>query len=157
MSTELCQIDRNSFDKKSPVQLTGDVASQIRVLPGYQTEIAFKKFQGVPRLVVNVDTMSKVLSQFSVLSIIQQEVGHGNSTKVTNTSHKSQIKMKLVGNVVYTSYVFNLMLFLNSPTSSFRYNNTPYTVESVEFGMSPHDHFGMRKRGVKDEEDSISY
>lgn len=106
MSTELCQIGRNSFDKKSPVLLSGDVASQIRVLPGYQTEISFKKFQDKPRLVVNVDTMSKVLSQFSALSIIQQEVGVGRSTKITNPAHKSQIKMKLVGNVVYTSYVF---------------------------------------------------
>jgi hypothetical protein len=109
IGTELQQIGRNSYDKNKPVALSGDIANLIIVLPGYQTEIAYKKFGGKSRLVVGVDTMSKVISKKTALGVIQNEVGRGGSTEITQANHKSAIKMKLVGTTVFTSYdILNL-------------------------------------------------
>lgn len=142
IGTELQQIGRNSYDKNKPVALQGDIANLIIVLPGYQTEIAYKMFQGKSRLVVGVDTMSKVISKKTALGVIQNEVGRGNSTEITNSQHKAAIKMKLVGTTVFTSY-----------------NNNAYVVESVDFAQNPLSTFTYRRRGAgKDaEEVQISY
>jgi aubergine-like protein len=80
--------------------------------------------------------MSKVLSEHSVLATIQETVGKGKSTRVTGKEVKAAIKCKLVGTMIYTAY-----------------NNTPYTVESVEFGMCPANKFTMNKRGGKNQEE----
>jgi hypothetical protein len=132
MGTELQQIGRNTYDAKKPVELTGPVAGesllsfisisirinlldQIRILPGYQTEISMKKFGNEVKLVVNVDTMSKVISQKNALSIIF-DANNRQQGKISNPSIISAIKLKLVGNTVFTSYpilpYFSLLLLL---------------------------------------------
>jgi hypothetical protein len=62
-----------------------------------------RKFGNEVKLVVNVDTMSKVISQKNALSIIF-DANNRQQGKITNPSIISAIKLKLVGNTVFTAY-----------------------------------------------------
>jgi len=105
---------------KQPQDLPPKVAQHITVLPGYQTEVVVKTFGGgktAPRLVVNIDPLSKVLSQKSVLTHIEQLVG--NRTLHTPAVMK-QLRRELIRSTVYT-----------------RYNHMSYIVENIDFEKSP--------------------
>jgi len=129
----LLRIGRNYFSRDQQIDLPPDMSKLIRVLPGFQTEVAFKKFVGgAKKLLVNIDTLSKVISQATVLSLIKGIQGSGALT----ASAKAEIRRQLVGTVVFT-----------------KYNNTAYTIENIDFSMNPVDStFPMRKRGTNEEE-----
>lgn len=61
MEEALHRIGRNYYARDKQLDLPQDMARLIRVLPGFQTEVAFKKFGDNKRLVVNIDTISKVI------------------------------------------------------------------------------------------------
>jgi len=136
MEEALHRIGRNYYARDQQIDLPPDMARLIRVLPGFQTEIAFKKFGDSRRLVVNIDTLSKVISQSTVLSLIKDVQGGGTLTAAA----KAEIRRQLVGTIVFT-----------------KYNNSAYTIENIDFSMNPVDStFPMRKRGSTDEE-QITY
>ena len=75
MEHSLHRIGRNFYEADNAARLPPEMDRLIRVLPGFQTEVSFKKFQGKAHLVVNIDTLSKVISQENVLSVIKRVLG----------------------------------------------------------------------------------
>lgn len=51
------------------------------------------------RLVVNIDTMSKVISQMNVLQVIQSVCGERSPT----AEQKQELRRRLVGTIVFTT------------------------------------------------------
>lgn len=100
MDTCLHRIGRDYFLKNEEVQLPPEIARQIRVLPGFSTDVTFKKLNGEPRLLLNVDTKSKVISQQSVL---QEMVECKGNAKGYTAEAKQEIRRRLVGTVVFTT------------------------------------------------------
>eukprot|EP01127_Copromyxa_protea_P000159 TRINITY_DN10151_c0_g1_i1.p1 TRINITY_DN10151_c0_g1~~TRINITY_DN10151_c0_g1_i1.p1 ORF type:complete len:879 (-),score=153.97 TRINITY_DN10151_c0_g1_i1:47-2683(-) len=118
-SPEFVQIGRR-FYSNNALELPDKVAREIRVLPGYQTEVVWKKIGGNASIVVNIDPMSKVMSLKTVLSLIKDHLAASGNT----TQNHRNIRKELVNSIVYT-----------------RYNNMCYTIENVDFTKSPKDTF----------------
>jgi len=136
MEEALHRIGRNFYARDQQLDLPPEMAKLIRVLPGFQTDVSFKKFGDAKKLVVNIDTISKVISQANVYSVMKDIQGGGTMTPAI----KQEIRRQLVGTTVFT-----------------KYNNNAYVVENIDFSMNPVDStFKMRKRGTDQEED-ISY
>jgi hypothetical protein len=119
MACELTRIGRQFFNTEKSVDMDHRTAEVIDVFPGYATEITLRSFNKQPLLVVNVDTLSKVVTKCSILDTIYE-------FKDQNMKPET-IERKLRGTVVCT-----------------RYNWKTYFVEGIEFNKTPNTTFERR-------------
>jgi hypothetical protein len=100
MSHELTRIGRHFFDARKSVDMDRRTAEVIDVFSGFATEITVRMFNNKPMLVVNVDTLSKVVTKQSILETIYQYKDDG--------MNEQSIERKLRGTVVCTRYKFGI-------------------------------------------------
>lgn len=120
INQDFIEIRRRFFEKK-PLQIRDKfVSDRIKIFPGYHTQVTFKRFGNANRLVLNVDVTHKILSNESVLHILNNIKGKDKWSKST----KKKARKNLVKKVIFTHY-----------------NTKSYTIENIDFERSPKDKF----------------
>uniref|UniRef100_A0A6B2KXT7 Piwi domain-containing protein n=1 Tax=Arcella intermedia TaxID=1963864 RepID=A0A6B2KXT7_9EUKA len=111
-------IGRDFYDLK-PMELNNPrMEEKVDILTGYTTEIAWKDFEGsTPKLMFNVDTITKVLSKVTVLDDIYHIAGNRN---FADPAVQKAITRRFIDTVVATSY-----------------NYQTYTIEDIDFTKTP--------------------
>uniref|UniRef100_A0A6B2KY93 Piwi domain-containing protein n=1 Tax=Arcella intermedia TaxID=1963864 RepID=A0A6B2KY93_9EUKA len=113
----LMRIGREFYDRE-PMELDFRMAQKVDILTGYTTEIAWKGFEGsAPRLMLNIDTITKVLSKVTVLDDLYKIAGNRN---LEDPAVRKAISRRFIDTVVATSY-----------------NYQTYTIEDIDFKQNP--------------------
>lgn len=133
-SKDFIQVRRDFYQKK-PLELEGLAAEKMRIHPGFLTQVSYKAFGGMNRLVMNVDVSHKIISNDSVLRLLTSIRGN----RPWDKKSKTKARKELVKKIVFTSY-----------------NTQSYTIENIDFDLSPNHEFKMTNYQTG-ESNNISY